>query len=78
MLHLVRLVLDDAWHPAHAGTSLRRSIADQRVLQQMAARVRAALADRPSPLGERAARTLAFAIDARPIDTTTPIAAATR
>lgn len=62
MLHLVRLVLDDAWHPIRAGTKLRDVIADQQVLRQMATRVRRTLADRPSIVGERAARTLEVAI----------------
>lgn len=63
MLHLVRLVLDESWHPASAATRLRGLIGDDRVLRQMAVRVRSALADRPSPVGERAALTLAVAID---------------
>jgi hypothetical protein len=66
MLHLVRLVHDDGWHPVRAGAKLRDVIADQQVLRQMAARVRGTLADRPSVVGERAARTLAVAIEAGP------------
>lgn len=62
MLHLVRLVLDEAWHPATAAAHLRDLIPDPRVLRHLAARVERALFDRPSPVGERAARTLALAL----------------
>jgi hypothetical protein len=62
MAVLVRLVLDDAWHPVRSAHRLRDEVADPRVLRYMAARI-SALAERPSPLATRAAATVANALD---------------
>jgi hypothetical protein len=62
MVHLVRLVTADDWDPALASLRLREVVSDALVLRQMSARVQRAIAERPSEVAERAARTLAAAM----------------
>lgn len=62
MVHLVRLILDDDWHPVDASARLRELVGDVFVLRQMAARVHRAMLDRSSEITERAVLTLAEAI----------------
>jgi hypothetical protein len=62
MVHLVRLILDDSWHPVDASAKLQELVGDIRVLRQMAARVRLVTLDRSSEITERAVLTLAEAI----------------
>jgi hypothetical protein len=68
MVHLVRLVVDEAWTAASAGAALSRQIPDMAVLRRAQARVRRALAEGVTPVGQRAAATLevALAIGATP------------
>jgi hypothetical protein len=61
MLVLVKLILADDWSAADAAAQLARRVRNPHVLAQMTARVRAAQSERPSELGERAARTLSHA-----------------
>ena len=62
MAHLVRLVLADDWNPETAAEHLRALVAGDHVLRRMAHRVHSATADRPSPIADRAVRTLDRAI----------------
>lgn len=66
MVHLVRLILDDDWHPVDASRRLRELVGDVRVLREVAARVNRAMLDRPSETTERAVLTLAEAIGEAP------------
>lgn len=63
LLALIRLVLDDAWSPEQAATHLRARVVDQAVLRRVRARVLNALAERPTPVAQRAARTLDALLD---------------
>lgn len=65
-VHLVRLILDDDWHPVDASRRLRELVGDVRVLREVAARVNRAMLDRPSEITERAVLTLAEAIGEAP------------
>ena len=58
LLALVRLILDDSWTAGRAAAELRTRIADDSVLRQLRARVRAAHTDPPTPLEQRAAQTV--------------------
>jgi hypothetical protein len=57
MVHLVRLILDDDWHPVDASAKLREPVGDAWVLRQMAARAHRAMLDRSSEVTERAVLT---------------------
>ena len=63
LLALIRLVLDDSWSPQPAAAELRRQVDDDLVLYRLRARVRNALFERPSPVAQRAAQTLAVLLD---------------
>jgi len=58
LLASIRLVLDDAWSAHRAAADLRVRVADDTVLRRVRTRVRDALADRPTPVAQRAALTL--------------------
>lgn len=58
LLSLIRLVLDDSWSANRAAVELRSRVADEAALHRVRARVRRALVERPTPVAERAARTL--------------------
>lgn len=62
LLALVRLVLDHSWTPDGAAAELRAKVGDDSLLLRVRSRVRAALADHPTPLGLRAAETLDLAL----------------
>lgn len=63
LLTLIRLVLDDGWSAHQAAADLRARVADQSVLHLVRARVRDALAERPTPVAQRAVRTLDVLLD---------------
>lgn len=65
LLALIRLVLDDSWSAQRAATELRVKVTDESVLCRVRTRVRAALAERPTPVAQRAARTLDLLLDDR-------------
>jgi hypothetical protein len=62
MTYLVRLVVDDDWSERAAGVQLRERVKDESVLRWMRARVMRGQAERATPFGERAARTLDAAL----------------
>ena len=61
MLVLVKIVMAEDWSATAAAAQLVHGVRDPRVLERMAARVRAAHSDRPSEFARRAAQTLSHA-----------------
>ena len=62
IVQLVPLVLDDAWTAVAAATALRKRGHGEAVLRRARARAWRALAERPSPVSERAVATLDLAL----------------
>ena len=58
LLALIRLILDDSWSPQRAAAELRVKVTEESVLCRVRTRVRNALAERPTPVAQRAAQTL--------------------
>ena len=58
LLALIRLVLDDSWSAQRAAAELRARVADETALRRARTRVRNALAERATPVAQRAELTL--------------------
>lgn len=65
LLALIRLILDDSWSAEGAASELRVKVTDESVLCRVRTRVRRALAERPTPMAQRAERTLDVLLDDR-------------
>ena len=58
LLALIRLILDESWSAQRAAAELRAKVTDESVLRRVRTRVQCALAERPTPIAQRAASTL--------------------